>query len=669
MNDTDYNTITQAREEYAAKGWCITSPLPESKKYPPATGITGAVADYADRLEAAEEAWGKAARTSNLALVMATDSAEFDLLALDIDDYEQKQGAANFAALERRLGSLELATVPRSTRRGSESLAAHYLFRVKKGYHYEKTACDDVDVIQPDHRYAVAYPSIVDGLQYQWYLGETATDIPAVEALPWLPESWQQHLRKGPARSRAAVADIADYPAAVEWLEERVLPGEAEEYDLPTSNRHDFMHEEVCGLVAGAVFKGRAGLIETLNALLEWYEPATGRTGEFERSVIAGVAYAKGQIETGEELETNWRELQERAGNFADLAMPNFGELLKPTSTRGTARTYGKLSFTSLETAPILSAEWVWGGEGIGGIPVGGLTIITGKPADGKSTACRWLASEITKGTLEGTWLGTPHDVLYLHAEESLDHMVTPSLKANGADMSRVHVMQSSLDPREDIDDLIAFCEDNDVRAVFVDPLTSYMGGVDTHRNADVRAALKPWSRLAEAIEGTVIAIVHQNKGSSGDIVAGINGSAAYSEVARAIFGTAVDTETGTRVISQSKCSLSGTGMPPREYSLENVNLKATTGKVKPVARFALGEVTDVTAGEIFLKNRKISSGESQTAKSWLREYLEINPGSPKAEAVKAGKGLYSESSLEKAANVLNVRKEYDNRKVFWHLN
>ena len=36
--------------------------------------------------------------------------------------------------------------------------------------------------------------------------------------------------------------------------------------------------------------------------------------------MIGAVAYAKGQIEAGEERETNWNELEARAGDFSALA-------------------------------------------------------------------------------------------------------------------------------------------------------------------------------------------------------------------------------------------------------------------------------------------------------------------------------------------------------------
>ena len=193
------------------------------------------------------------------------------------------------------------------------------------------------------------------------------------------------------------------------------------------------------------------------------------------------------------------------------------------------------------------------------------------------------------------------------------------------------------------------------------------MGGTDSHRNTEVREALKPWSRLAEEIDGAVIAIVHQKKSGGSDFVSGINGSSAYGEVARAVFATAVDAESGKRVVSQGKNSL-GPLMASHEYVLGVEHLETVDGKPKTSPRFILGKETDMSAGEIFNRNKKIDSGESQTAKSWLRDYLEANPGAFKTEVTTAAKGLYGVSSIEKAAKDLRVRTETNNRKARWHL-
>lgn len=44
-------------------------------------------------------------------------------------------------------------------------------------------------------------------------------------------------------------------------------------------------------------------------------------------------------------------------------------------------------------------------------------------------------------------------------------------------------------------------------------------------------------------------------KAPNGDVVAGINGSSAFGEVARSIFGFAKDLESGERILSQAKNS------------------------------------------------------------------------------------------------------------------
>lgn len=334
----------------------------------------------------------------------------------------------------------------------------------------------------------------------------------------------------------------------------------------------------------------------------------------------------------------------------------------------GTENRFGKLVSTSTESAKVQSAQWVWGSEQQGGIPVGALTIITGKPGDGKSTMCRWLAACITQGTLQGTWASKPHHVLYLHAEESLGHMVVPSLVANGADRTRAHVLKTPFDPTTDMDELIGLCQHIGVKAVFVDPLTSYMSGVDTHRNSEVRDALKAWSNLAEAIDGAVIGIVHQTKSGGSDFVSGINGSSAFGEVARAVLATAVDAADETRVISQGKNSL-GPLMQSREFTLDIVAVPVDdTGKTKNMPAFRLGDLTMRSAGEVFNRNKRLDRGESQTAKAWLRDYLDTNPWSFKTDIVQAAKGLHSQRAVEQASQVLKVQSKYVDRKVQWAL-
>ena len=50
-----------------------------------------------------------------------------------------------------------------------------------------------------------------------------------------------------------------------------------------------------------------------------------------------------------------------------------------------------------------------------------------------------------------------------------------------------------------------------DVRLVIIDPITAYLGGLDTHRNSDVRGVLGLVAEMAERRRVAVVAISHWN--------------------------------------------------------------------------------------------------------------------------------------------------------------
>jgi len=316
------NTTT-ITSEYAMKGWLITTPIPRGAKFPPATGITGNT-EYTQRLEATKTAWVNAEPDSNVGLVMATDNPKFDVIALDVDHYGNKTGADNLTALEKELCSLHLDTVPRSTRRGVDSLSSQYFFRVPKGFKWPNTACEAVDIVQPNHRFSLVYPSVVEGQHYRWYLGDEESEIPAIDSLPWLPKAWQDHLQPKTAPPATSKAEVANFKAALTWLRDRCLPGEAEPVEIDPNARHDSMHKAVSQLVCNAVFNGRPGVEESLKSLEKQFRQATegkNRDDEFEQSVITAVAYAKGQIDNDDEPDTNWNDLVARLGPLEDLAI------------------------------------------------------------------------------------------------------------------------------------------------------------------------------------------------------------------------------------------------------------------------------------------------------------------------------------------------------------
>ena len=75
---------------------------------------------------------------------------------------------------------------------------------------------------------------------------------------------------------------------------------------------------------------------------------------------------------------------------------------------------------------------------------------------------------------------------------------------------------------------------------VGIDPVSSYMGGgVDSHKNADVRRVLAPVGELAERTGVAVVSVTHFSKGGAGASTKAIHrfiGSIAFTAAPRAAF-------------------------------------------------------------------------------------------------------------------------------------
>lgn len=309
---------------------------------------------------------------------------------------------------------------------------------------------------------------------------------------------------------------------------------------------------------------------------------------------------------------------------------------------------------------------WVWEYDGRGRILKGGVTLFAGRPAAGKSTTARWFAAGWTRGTIGGCWEGKPVNVLYVASEESWQHTVKPSLKAVGADMERVKIVARDGEPariKSVADELqvLELCRQHDVRAIILDPLMSTLDGRnDIYKSNEVREALDPWVRICEAIDGTVLGITHLTKAPKGDITAGINGSSAFGEVARCVFGFAIDREAddGTRVMTQSKNSSGVEGLN-LAYRLTETPVTVSDGRTTEMVRFEPIGPTSRTVRDILIEERGDAGGQRKTAGTWLKAHLAVHGTAWSADvydsaAVEAG---FSRSAIQKAAQTLSVQQ------------
>jgi RecA-family ATPase len=143
---------------------------------------------------------------------------------------------------------------------------------------------------------------------------------------------------------------------------------------------------------------------------------------------------------------------------------------------------------------------------------VGKPTLLVGDPGLSKSTmVCdvvarvtrhrEWPCSDAT--TIDG-------DVLMLSAEDDVADTLRPRLEAAGADLNRVHFLESIIVGTkgtvqrhswpslvEHIGALTEWLQAHSaLRLLVVDPLAAYLTGADTHKQAEVRRCEPSWVRF-----------------------------------------------------------------------------------------------------------------------------------------------------------------------------
>lgn len=326
------------------------------------------------------------------------------------------------------------------------------------------------------------------------------------------------------------------------------------------------------------------------------------------------------------------------------------------------------LKFVQADTVHDEIPEWAWEFNHYGRVLKGGLTLFAGRPAAGKSTCARWFAASWTKGGLPGCWEGKPVNVAYVATEEAWSHTVVPSLKAAGADMQRVFFIQRDGEPARitassEEAELTAGFLANEIRVVVLDPLMSTLGGgkLEINRSNEVREALDPWVRISEAIDGVVLGITHLTKAAR-DVTAGVNGSSAFGEVARCVFGFATDKEAddGTRVMTQSKNSSGIEGLN-LTYRIGTQDVTVSDGRTASMARFELGDPTDRDVRAILADEQATGGQKTATADctQWLRGYLKVKGPTQRVEVIADGAGVgFKEPAIKRAGGKLGVITE-----------
>ena len=173
------------------------------------------------------------------------------------------------------------------------------------------------------------------------------------------------------------------------------------------------------------------------------------------------------------------------------------------------------------------------------------------------------------------------------------------------------------------------------VKVIIVDPVMATIERkVDIYRNNELRAALAPWVNIAAQINGIVIGIVHLTKGRNSDVVGAVNGSSAFGEVARCVFGFVKDPDDKkARVMSQVKNSCGPEDLS-LAYEIRGEDVTTDSGRKGPIPLFVMGDESDISVEDILGSDGR--NGMTDTQRQLL-DFVNGRDETTAEDIVKAG--------------------------------
>jgi len=287
---------------------------------------------------------------------------------------------------------------------------------------------------------------------------------------------------------------------------------------------------------------------------------------------------------------------------------------------------------SDIEARPV---SWLWPRR----IARGKMSIIAGNPGVGKSQLTASIAAIATTGArwpVDGSTC-TPGDVVFLSAEDDPADTIRPRLEAAGADLNRVHVMEAVIsgytgkglqqnrgfNMKQDLDALSnKIRELGDVAVVVIDPVSAYLGEVDSHRNADVRALLAPLSAVAEQHNVAIVCVSHLNKSAASEALMRVTGSLAFVAAARAAFLVTQDPENPARRLFLPMKNNIGPNSKGLAFRIDMTIVESGAGPIETSRVVWESESVTITADDIIKTLAPKQGAALRAAEDWLRDVL-----------------------------------------------
>jgi hypothetical protein len=319
----------------------------------------------------------------------------------------------------------------------------------------------------------------------------------------------------------------------------------------------------------------------------------------------------------------------------------------------------------------IQPVKWIWQGR----IAKGKHTCIAGEPGTGKSQLSMFITATVTMGGLWpcGEGRALQGSVIILSAEDGAADTIAPRLHAAQADLGRVEIIKAVMDGDErrtfNLQRDLALLEEEcnrigDVLLIIIDPVSSYLGKTDSHKNAEVRGVLEPIGEFAERMGVAVLSITHFSKAGVGSATKALHrfiGSIAFVGAPR--IALAVIEEDGRYLLLHAKNNLA----PPPSglaYKIRETLIQPSMIESSRVVWDAAH--VSISADEAINSKKGREAPDRDDAEEFLKQFLANGP--KKQEQVEdAAKGhLHSWRTVRRAAQNLGIKPKKDGMDGPW---
>ncbi len=366
-----------------------------------------------------------------------------------------------------------------------------------------------------------------------------------------------------------------------------------------------------------------------------------------------------------------------RPGQAPEMIRAEVEALAAQTQEQATDDLIGGPVLLCMADVEAKAISWLWPGR----VALGRITLLVGKPGEGKSFLTTDMTARVTTGT---PWPDgcdcPPGSVILVSAEDDPGDTIRPRLDAHRADCRKVHLLSAvrwfdeKAKPQERMFTLAdlpamesALKAYPDCRLIVIDPIGSFLGGAtDAHRDNEVRAVLAPVARLAEKYGAAVLVVAHRRKGGGNSADETALGSRAFTGIARAVWHLSRDTENKARRLL----------LPGKNNIAPEGDGLAFTIQGEPAAIVWEREPVTMSADDALAQENGNGGGDGgrpgpepealNAAKEWLGKLLadgEVEAAKVKAETTAAGLAW---RTVQRAADALGVIREKNAFNAGW---